>query len=91
MTPPLGAEDVTYKDPNATVLGTRGAAFLFLDGSAIFVLHARGSRDIPSTLGFGEEMEGPLTPWQRTPPSGNLEVLVPMFFLQTALANVSLI
>ena len=73
------------------ILGTLAAAFLFLDGSAVYVLRARGSGDIPSPLGFREGMEGPLTPWQRTPPSGNLEVLVPMFFLQTALANVSLI
>ena len=68
--PPLGPQDVAYKDPNATVLGTRAAAFLFLDGSAVFVLRARGSRDIPSTLGFWEGMEGPLTPWQRTPQAG---------------------
>ena len=44
--PPLGPQDVAYKDPNATVLGTRAAAFLFLDGSAVFVLRARGSRDL---------------------------------------------
>ena len=58
-TPPLGVQDVTYKDPNATVLGTRATAFLFLDGFAVFVLRARESRDIPSTLGFREGMEGP--------------------------------
>ena len=50
------------KDPNAIVLGTRAAAFLFLDGSAVLVLRARGKRDIPSTLGFREGMEGPSTP-----------------------------
>ena len=50
------------KDPNAIVLGTRAAAFLFLDGSAVLVLRARGERDSPSTLGFREGMEGPSTP-----------------------------
>ena len=49
------------KDPNAIVLGTRAAAFLFLDGSSVLVLRARGERDIPSTLGFREGMEGPST------------------------------
>ena len=58
--PPLGAQDVTYKDPTATVMGTRAAAFLFLDGFAVFALRVRGSRYIPSTLGFWEGMEGPL-------------------------------
>ena len=76
---------------NATVLGTRVAVFLFLNGSAVFVLCAGGSRDILSTLEFREGIEGPLMSWQRTPSSENSEVLVPMFFLQTALASVPLI
>ena len=43
MKDPLGGQDVTDKDPDAIgVLGTGAAAFLFLDGSAVFVLHARG-------------------------------------------------
>ena len=50
-----------YKDPNAIVLGTRVAPFLFLDGSAVLVLYARGKRDIPSTLGFRKGMERPPT------------------------------
>jgi len=50
------------KDPNAIVLGTHAAALLFLGGSTVLVLHARGERDIPSTLGFREGMEGPSTP-----------------------------
>ena len=49
---PLGAQDVTCKAPNATVLGTRAAAFLFLDGSAVFVLRARG-RGIRQPSGSG--------------------------------------
>ena len=60
MKAPLGAQDVAYKDPNATVMGTRTAASLFLDRFAVFVLRARGSRDIPSTLGLREGMEGAL-------------------------------
>ena len=47
---PLGAQDATYKDANATVLSTCAAAFLFLDESAVFFLCTRGSRDIPSAL-----------------------------------------
>ena len=43
--PPWGPR-MSLIDPNATVLGTCAAAFLFLDGSAVFVLRARGSRDI---------------------------------------------
>ena len=62
--PPMGAQDGIYKDPidalRCHVLGTRAAAFLFLDGSAVFVLRARGSRDIPSTFGFREGMDGSL-------------------------------
>ena len=50
------------KDPNAIVLGTHAAALLFLGGSTVLVLHARGERDIPSTLGFREGKEGPSTP-----------------------------
>ena len=46
-----------YKDANATVLGTHAAAFLFLDGSAVCLLRARG-RGIPSALGFREGMGG---------------------------------
>ena len=57
---PPGAQDVIYKDPNTAVLGTRAAAFLFFDGFAVFVLRARGGRDIPSILGFREGMEGSL-------------------------------
>ena len=49
---PPGGPGCHYKDPNALVLGTRAAAFLFLDGSAVLVLRARGERDIPSILGF---------------------------------------
>ena len=49
------------KDPNAIVLGTRAAAFLILDGYAVLVLRARGERNIPSTLGFREGMNGPST------------------------------
>ena len=56
MKGPLGAQDVTYKDPNAIVLGTRAADFVFLGGSSVFVLRARGKRDIPPTLGFREGM-----------------------------------
>ena len=39
---PWGGQDVAYKDPNATILGTRAAAFFFLGRSAVFVLRARG-------------------------------------------------
>ena len=84
------------KDPNEAlhchVLGTRAAAFLFFDGFVVCLLCARGSRDIPSALRFQKGMEGPSTSWQRTPPSRNLEILVPMFFLQTTLhSQMSLI
>ena len=41
-----------YKDPNEVlhchVLGTRAAAFLFLDGSAVCLLRARGVGFYPS-------------------------------------------
>jgi len=60
--PPWGPRMSFSKDPNAIVLGTHAAALLFLGGSTVLVLHARGERDIPSTLGFREGMEGPSTP-----------------------------
>ena len=77
-----GGPGCHHKDPNATVQGIRASAFLFLSGSAVFVLRAKGKRDIPSALGFREGMGGRLH-WPWAPPSGNSEVLVPMFFLQT--------
>ena len=80
--PPRGAQDVIYKDPNTTVLGICASAFLPLSGSTVFVLRAKGKRDIPSALGFREGM-GSRLHWPWAPPSGNLEVLVPMFFLRT--------
>ena len=55
---PWGPRMSFSKDPNAIVLGTRAAAFLFLDGSAVLVLRARGERDSPSTLGSREGMDG---------------------------------
>ena len=70
-----------YKDLNATVWGICGAAFLFLSESAVFVLRTKGKRDIPSALGFREEMGGRLH-WPWAPPSRNSEVLVPMFLLR---------
>ena len=79
---PPGGQGCHYKDPNATVQGSRAAAFLFLSGSAVFVLRAKEKRDILSALGFREGMGGCLH-WPWAPPSGNLEILVPMFFLQT--------
>ena len=42
---------------NFHVLGTRAAAFLFLDRSAVCLLRARG-RGIPSALGLREGMGG---------------------------------
>ena len=57
-----GGPGCNYKDPNAIVLGTHAADFLFLDGSAVLFLRAREERDSPSTLGFHEGMEGPSTP-----------------------------
>ena len=70
MRAPLGAQDVIYKDPNATVQGTRAAAFSFLGGSAVLILRARGTGGFwePLTLAMGASR-------------GNSEVLVPMFFL----------
>ena len=51
----------SYKDPNRVlhchILGTRAAAFLFLGGSAVCLLRARGG-GIPSALGFQEGMRG---------------------------------
>ena len=54
------------KDPNEAlhchVLGTHAAAFLFLDGSAVCLLRARGSEDsIRLRVPGGDVMEGPLT------------------------------
>ena len=71
-----------YKVPNGTVLGIRVAAFLFFSRSAVFVFRTKRKRDIPSTLGFREGM-GSRLHWSWAPPSGNSEVLVQMFFLQT--------
>ena len=42
MKGPPGGPGCHYKDPNAIVLGIRAAAFLFLSGSAVFVLRATG-------------------------------------------------
>ena len=55
MRAPLGAQDVIYKDPNATVQGTRAAAFLFLCGSAVLILRVRGKGGYwePFTLAMG--------------------------------------
>ena len=92
--PPGGPGCQFCKDPNEVlhchVVGTRAAAFLFLDGSAVCLLRARG-RGIPSVLGFQEGMGGRQRRWQQTPPSGDLEVQVPMFFLQNYTSQMSLI
>ena len=83
-----------YKGPNGVLHAMFWALMRLLSCFSMdlqYVCCAQGGVRIPSALGFREGMEGPLTPWQRTLPSGNLEVLGPLFFLQTALANVSLI
>ena len=50
MKGPPGGPGCHSKDPNAIVLvlGTRAAAFLFLDGSAVCLLRARGVGFYPS-------------------------------------------
>ena len=87
MRAPLGAQDVIYKDPNGAlhchVLGTRAAAFLFLDGSAVCFSRARG------TIGDSIHQDGEPLRWPRTPPSGNSEVLAPKFFLRTKYYTIS--
>ena len=92
--PPGGPGCQFCKDPNEAlhchVLGTRAAAFLFLNGSAVCLLHARGS-GIPSALGFREGMGGGQRHWKQTPPSGNSEIQVPMFFLQNYTSQMFLI
>ena len=47
-----------YKDPNTTVQGICAAAFLFLSGSAVFVLQAKGEGEEGYSihLGFWEGM-----------------------------------
>ena len=76
-----------YKDPNGAlhchVLGTRAAAFLFLDGSAVCFSRARGI-GIPST-----RMEDAVTLVVDAIPSGISEVLTPTFFLQNHLPHQS--
>ena len=47
MKGPPGGPECHYKDPNETLQGIRAAAFLFSNGSAVFVLRAKGKRDIP--------------------------------------------
>ena len=70
MKPPLGAQDVIYKDPNAIVQGIRAAVFLFPVDLQYLSCMRRGQRDKMDRLQW---------PWAL--PSGNLEVLVPTFFL----------
>ena len=87
MRAPLGAQDVIYKDPNGAlhchVLGTRAAAFLFLDGSAVCFLRARG------TIGDSIHQDGGPLRWPRTLSSGNSKVLAPTFFLRIYLLHQS--
>ena len=91
---PWGARMSFYKDPNGVphchVLDTCAAAFLFLDGSAVCLLRARGT-GIPSALGFCEGMGSRQRRWQQTLPGRNSEVLAPMFFLQNHSSQLSLI
>ena len=76
-----------YKDPNGAlhchVLGTRAAAFLFLDGSAVCFSRARGIGIHPL------RMEDAVTLVADAIPSGISEVLAPTFFLRIYLLHQS--
>ena len=61
MKGPPGGQDVICKDPNTTVLGIRAAAFLFLSGSAVFVLRAKGKEGYSIHLRVPGGDEEPLT------------------------------
>ena len=74
-----------YKDPNGAlhchVLGTRAAAFLFLDGSAVCFSRARGIGIHPL------RMEDAVTLVADAIPSRISEVLAPTFFLRIYLLH----
>ena len=60
MKGPPGGTGCHYEDPNATVQGIHAAAFLFLSGSAVFVLRAKGKEGYSIHLrvpgGDGEQL-----------------------------------
>ena len=68
---PPGGPGCHYKDPNAIVKGIRAVVFLFSVDLQYLSCARRGQRDNRDRLHW---------PWAL--PSGNLEVLVPKFFLR---------